>query len=60
MTRSARKIELPPAGEGQLRSKPMTSTLMLAMKPGDNIVSVAVVDQISNIAGFDRVDVAVR
>jgi VWFA-related protein len=60
VTRSPRKVELPAAGEAQFRAKPMTYTLMLSVRPGDNIVSVGVVDQVSNAAGFDRVDVAVR
>jgi len=60
VTKNARKIEIPAGGEAELRSKPMTFTLMLSVKPGDNIVSVGVTDQISSITGFDRIEVAAK
>jgi VWFA-related protein len=60
VTRSARKIEMPPARESEFRAKPMTYTLMLSVRPGENIVSVGVVDQISNVTGFARADVVAQ
>jgi VWFA-related protein len=60
VTRSARKIEMPPARESEFRAKPMTYTLMLSVRPGENIVSVGVVDQISNVSGFARADVVAQ
>ena len=60
VTKTARKIEVPPAAEADFRGKPMKYTLMLSVRPGDNIVSVGVVDQISNATGFGRVDVVAQ
>jgi len=60
VTKVARKIEVPPAAEKDFRSKPMKYTLALSVRPGDNIISVGVSDQISNVSGFDRVDVAAK
>jgi len=60
VTRAARKIEMPSAAESQFRSKPMSYTLNLSVRPGENIVSVGVVDQISNAAGFARADVVAQ
>jgi hypothetical protein len=60
VTRTARKIEMPPAAESQFRAKPMTYTLMLSVRPGENIVSIGVEDQISNETGFARADVTAR
>jgi VWFA-related protein len=60
VTKTTRKIEMPSAAESQFRSKPMTYTLMLSVRPGDNIISVGVVDQVSNVSGFARADVVAR
>ena len=61
VTKTARKIELPsPAAESDFRSKPMKYTLMLSVRPGENIVSVGVVDQISSSSGFARADVVAQ
>jgi len=60
VTKATRKIEVPPAAEADFRSKPMKYTLMLSVRPGDNIISVGVADQISNATGFDRVDVVAQ
>jgi len=60
VTKNARKIEIPSNAEADLRSKPMTFTLNLLVKPGDNIVSVGVSDQISDANGFARLAVAAQ
>jgi hypothetical protein len=60
VTRTARKIEVPAAAESQFRSKPMSYTLMLSVRPGENIVSVGVVDQVSSVSGFARADVVAQ
>jgi len=60
VTKNARKIEIPANAEADLRSKPMTFTLMLSVKPGDSVVSVGVTDQISEATGFDRVQVSAQ
>jgi len=61
VTKTARKIELPSAAaENDFRSKPMRYTLMLSVRPGENIVSVGVVDQISSASGFARADVVAQ
>jgi len=60
VTKVARKIEVLSAAEADFRSKPMKYTLALSVRPGDNIISVGVADQISNATGFDRVDVAAK
>jgi len=60
VTKTARKIEVPPAAEADFRGKPMKYTLVLSVRPGENIVSVGVVDQISNANGFGRVDVVAQ
>ena len=60
VSKNARKVEVPAGAEAQLRGKPMTLDLKLMLDPGDNIVSVGVADQISNAAGFDRIEIAAK
>lgn len=47
-------IRIPPASETALRSKPFVFTATVMMRPGNNTLSVAVVDSISNETGFVR------
>ena len=60
VTKNARKIEIPSNAEADLRSKPMSFTLNLTVKPGDNIISVGVADQVSDATGFDRLVVSAQ
>ena len=60
VSRTPRKIEIPTDAESELRGKPITLKLALNVKPGDNIVSIGIVDQVSAASGFARVDVAAR
>ena len=60
ITRIPQRVEIAPEGESQLRSRPMTFTMLVAMTPGENFVSVAAVDQVSSSTGFARTTVVLR
>jgi len=48
------QIRVPNADIGKMKGKYYTYTLDLMMEPGINRVSIGVVDDISNVTGFDR------
>jgi VWFA-related protein len=60
VTRVPRSLTIPPAAEKDLRAKPMTFGAMIMMSPGENTLSVGILDQISNSTGFSRATVVAR
>jgi len=60
VSKSERKIEVPAGEEAEFRSRPIVFTLTLSVRPGDNIISVAVADSISDATGFDRLEVSAK
>jgi VWFA-related protein len=57
--RNAHALKVPVDAEDDFREKKITYKATITMNPGDNILSVAVVDQASNMAGFARAKVVV-
>ena len=57
VTRSPQSLKIPPAAEKQLRSRPMTFNALILMNPGENTLSVGILDQVSNSTGFARAKV---
>jgi VWFA-related protein len=57
--RNAHAVKVPVDAEDDFREKKITYKATITMNPGDNILSVAVVDQASKMAGFARAKVAV-
>lgn len=60
ITRSPQALKIPPSAEKELRSKPMTFDSVFMVSPGENTLSVGVIDQLSNASGFARADVIAR
>lgn len=56
--RNAHAVKVPVDAEDDFREKKITYKATITMNPGDNILSVAVVDQASKMAGFARAKVA--
>jgi len=56
--RNAHAVKVPADAEDDFREKKITYKATITMNPGDNILSVAVVDQASKMAGFARAKVA--
>jgi VWFA-related protein len=57
--RNAHAVKVPVDAEDDFREKKITYKATITMNPGDNILSVAVVDQSSKMAGFARAKVAI-
>jgi VWFA-related protein len=53
-------VRLPASEVASLRSRPLTFEGTLLVRPGDNILSVAVVDQLSRAAGYATANVAAQ
>jgi VWFA-related protein len=58
VVRNAHAVKVPVDAEDDFREKKITYKATITMNPGDNILSVAVVDQASKMAGFARAKVA--
>jgi len=56
--RNAHAVKVPVDAEDDFREKKITYKATITMNPGDNVLSVAVVDQASKMAGFARAKVA--
>ena len=56
--RNAHAVKVPADAEDDFREKKITYKATITMNPGDNVLSVAVVDQASKMAGFARAKVA--
>ena len=52
-------VKVPPDAEDDFREKKITYKATISMSPGDNTLSVAVVDQANNNAGFARAKVVI-
>ena len=54
VSRSVQPVQVPVAEEAEFRAAPVTVGVNLNLKPGENLVSIAVADQVSHAAGFAR------
>ena len=54
ISRSLQPVAVPVAEEAMFRKLPISFGLNLTLKPGENLVSIAVADQVSHVAGFAR------
>ena len=54
VSKAAQPIKIPADGEASLRSRPMTYSVPIVVRPGESTLSIAVVDQISGSSGFAR------
>lgn len=55
VSRSPQLVDVPAAEEKSFRSTPIIFTAEVTIRPGENLISIAVTDQISGTAGFGRV-----
>jgi VWFA-related protein len=60
VSKREQSIRVPAAIESTLRAKPLTFRAEVLLGKGESILSVAVVDQLSNVAGFARTTVVTR
>lgn len=58
--RRPRGFGIPPFAEQAVRAKPMTYTTAIRVNPGENILSVGIIDQISGTTGFARAKILAR
>jgi VWFA-related protein len=59
VSRNVHAVKVPTDAEDDFREKPMTYKAAIMMTPGENTLSVCIVDQASNNAGFARAKVVV-
>jgi VWFA-related protein len=50
-------LKIPPKAEWAIRAKPMTFTTGIHVNPGESVLSVAILDQISGTTGFARANI---
>jgi hypothetical protein len=60
LMKSAHPIRIPVSAEAELRKQPLTYAATLVMRPGENTLSVAVVDQLTNVAGYATATITPR
>ena len=53
-------LGIPPAAEQAIRAKPMTFTTAINVNPGESVLSVGIVDQLSGATGFARTKISAR
>jgi VWFA-related protein len=58
--KSPHPVKVPSDAEDDFRSKPMTYKAVIMMTPGENTLSVGIIDQNSNSSGFAHVKVVVK
>lgn len=58
--RQPNAVRIPAAGEAGFRAAPLIFTVTLTIRPGENLLSVGVVDQMSRTAGFARETIVAR
>jgi VWFA-related protein len=58
--RRPRELRIPTSAEPLVRAKPMTFTTAIRVNPGESLLSVAVIDQISGTTGFARTKIQAR
>lgn len=54
VTKKAQLVRVPAVAEAGLRKQPLVFTAQLLLRKGEHILSVAIVDRLSNAAGFAR------
>lgn len=59
VTRNAHTIKVPSDAEDDFRERKLTYKAVILMTPGENMLSVGVIDQASNNAGFARAKVTI-
>jgi len=57
--KNAHTVKVPADAEDDFREKKITYKAVISMSPGENVLSVAVVDQANNTAGFARANVTI-
>jgi VWFA-related protein len=57
--KSPHPVKIPSEVEEQFRAMPMTYKAVIMMTPGDNTLSVGIIDQSGNTAGFARANVVI-
>jgi hypothetical protein len=58
--KTVQDVRMPAAAETDARKQPFTFTGTLMVRPGENVLSVAVVDRVSNAVGYARTAVKVE
>ena len=58
--RRPQELKIPATAEKNVRAKPMTFTTALRVNPGESLLSVAIIDQISGTTGYARAKIAAR
>ena len=53
-------LGIPPIAEKAIRAKPMTYTTAIRVNPGESVLSVGIVDQLSGATGFARAKIFAR
>jgi VWFA-related protein len=53
-------LKIPASAEPLVRAKPMTFTTAIRVGPGENLLSVAVIDQVSGTTGYARTKIMAR
>ena len=54
VSRSPQPVAMKPAAEAEFRKEPIVWTAMLTVAPGENFLSIGILDQVSNTTGFAR------
>jgi VWFA-related protein len=57
--KSLHPVKIPSEVESQFRARPMTYKAVILMTPGENTLSVGIIDQSSNTSGFARANVVI-
>jgi len=57
--KNAHTVKVPADAEDDFREKKITYKAVISMSPGENVLSIAVVDQANNTAGFARANVTI-
>lgn len=60
ISRSLQPVAVPAAEEAAFRKLPITFGLNLTLKPGENMISIAVTDQVSHATGFARTTIVTQ
>jgi hypothetical protein len=60
VTKKAQLVRVPAVAEAGLRKQPLVFTAQLLLRKGEHILSVAIVDRLSNATGFAREHITAR
>jgi len=58
--RKPRQLKIPANAEPLVRAKPMTFTTAIGVSPGESVLSVGVIDQVSGTTGYARTQIVAR